>query len=84
LETKNKSLDLSFSTLKDKKFVFWLLLIFPPFHQIPILKATSSLIIHTKNTSGQQKIYKKEKIPENQPNSATPRTEISLNPDSGD
>jgi hypothetical protein len=56
-------------------------MIFTPFHQISALRITSSLIIQTKNTSGQQKIYKKEKIPENQTNSAAQRTEISLIPE---
>jgi len=51
---------------KDKKFVFWLPLIFTPFHQRSALKVTSPLIIHTKKTSGQQKIHKRKRTKENQ------------------
>jgi len=66
---------------EHRKFVFLLMMISAYSYQISALLGTSSLIIHTKNTSGQQKIYKKEKTPENQPNNATPRTEISLSPE---
>jgi len=53
-------------------------MIFTPFPQISALKATSPLMIHTKNTSGQQETPRKEKTSENQSNSATQRTEIRL------
>jgi hypothetical protein len=66
---------------KIRNWFFLWLLIFTPYHQIPILKAASSLIIHRKNTTGQQDTYRKEKTSESQSNNAKKRTEISLDPE---